>query len=145
VIFPNKIDKIGIESKKKRSSRDAMFFFSWAAWKPRHMREKWKGKKKIKPTPNRTSSLYMCRLKRKKRLRRIQCHNKTFFSTIVVTHTCRLKATSRWCADACCAYINNLFFMCWKTTSPYDQTTIAKKPSWNDELAPAKMLREFSF
>jgi hypothetical protein len=35
--------------------------------------------------------------------------------------------------------------MCWKTTSPYDQTTIAKKPSWNDELAPAKMLREFSF
>jgi len=45
VIFPNKIDKIGIESKKKRSSRDVVFFFFMGSLKTEAYKREIKGKK----------------------------------------------------------------------------------------------------
>jgi hypothetical protein len=45
VIFPNKIDKIGIESKKKRSSRDVVFFFFMGSLKTEAYGREVKGKK----------------------------------------------------------------------------------------------------
>jgi len=45
-------------------------------------------------------------------------------------------------AATCCTNINSLSFSLYvkRQHQPQDQTSIAKKSSWNDELTPAKML-----
>jgi hypothetical protein len=58
------------------------------------------------------------------------------FSTTAVIHMGRQKMME-WLTCVCCIRKQLfIFYMCQKTTSPHDQTIIAKKSSWNDELAP---------
>jgi len=123
---------------KRKEVQELLFFFMDSV--KTDMREKWRVKKKIKLALNRTSSSYMRYQEGREHRDASNGRMKHFFSTTAIIHTPVWWQWSGWCM-LCRRFC---FFLSKENITPYTKQLLLKKPSWNDELASAKMLWGFS-